>query len=134
MCAKSVKTQELDRNQHLKSAVVSTTCTVLLRENSQRAFLNAWHTKIEYWNYNQTVSDRELAFCFQLMHVCDSKNYSQTSLIQTPKGFTDVSVLQRQGMYNFWHLWDQRNCPQERSECRKLVTCKYKPYVNNHMF
>ena len=25
--------------------------------------------------------------------------------------FTEVSVLQRQGMYDFWLFWDQTNCP-----------------------
>ena len=25
--------------------------------------------------------------------------------------FTEVSVLKRQGMYDFWHFWDQTNCP-----------------------
>ena len=28
--------------------------------------------------------------------------------------FTEVSVLQRQGMYDFWHFWDQTNCPYQR--------------------
>ena len=52
VCAKVVKTQELDRNQQSKSAVMCTTCKDPLCVNSQRSCWNAWHTKVKYWNFN----------------------------------------------------------------------------------
>ena len=30
---------------------------------------------------------------------------------ETSVHFTEVSLLQRQGMYDFWHFWDQANSP-----------------------
>ena len=37
--------------------------------------------------------------------------FTDTKGTQLSVRFTEVSVLQRQEMYDFWLFWDQMNCP-----------------------
>ena len=68
--------------------------------------------RLKYVHRHAFLSDCE----FICLHV---NRYSQNSLMRTPKGHNQVPALQRCLYYievanvcnDFWHFWDQTNCP-----------------------
>ena len=66
-------------------------------------------------------------FSRKFMEVQSNFFHTDTKGTEPIVHFTEVSVLQRQGMYDFGHFWDQTNCLYYRGVCKERLGCTPTP-------